>query len=200
MDTTNIREQFARNRGKSLLLAVLMVVMVGLVVRVVVNAQPRSAAASLAVGNQGGSGASVVIDATAQKELVERVRQSQTLWKVLRERRGIAVGQLFSFEASYYTLDPNRRVSVEARPHQQTTMVPQVQRVEPDLGPRLSLEEQVGRMQLQSTIMNADPVAVINARLLRGGDVIEGFRVVAIQAREVTLEKDGKKVVLRMSR
>lgn len=63
---------------------------------------------------------------------------------------------------------------------------------------------EAGKLRLRSTMIGANPIAVIEAgassraagRVVRLGDEIEGFIVRAIHAREIELEKEGVRVTL----
>ncbi|MBN2226593.1 MAG: hypothetical protein JW763_04450 [candidate division Zixibacteria bacterium] len=54
---------------------------------------------------------------------------------------------------------------------------------------------------LNGILFNAlAPSAVINKRVVRTGDQINGARVVKIDKRQVTLEKDGEQIILHMNK
>jgi hypothetical protein len=55
-----------------------------------------------------------------------------------------------------------------------------------------------GALKLQSTIMGAQPGAMLNGELVREGSVVAGFRVVKIEARQVIVEREGVKLALMM--
>jgi len=63
---------------------------------------------------------------------------------------------------------------------------------------RRIIKVQAQALVLQSTIVSATPTAIINDRVLRKGDWISGFKIVAITPRTCTLKKDGIKVTLGM--
>jgi hypothetical protein len=46
------------------------------------------------------------------------------------------------------------------------------------------------------TEQDGQPVAIVNGQLVRVGDVLEGGRIVRIQADAVEIEKDGRRIVL----
>lgn len=52
-------------------------------------------------------------------------------------------------------------------------------------------EAQIGALKLHATVTGARPVAYISGRIVREGDVIDGFSVVRINERQVTLRKFG---------
>ena len=51
-------------------------------------------------------------------------------------------------------------------------------------------------LKLQSTMLGSHPAAIINSKLVRAGEFIDGFRVVEIQAKYCLLECDGVPVRL----
>ena len=69
-----------------------------------------------------------------------------------------------------------------------------------------NLQREVARLRLQSTVMGAQPTALIDGRLVREGDVVasgEGssravFRVLKIEARRVILECQGIRLEIAM--
>jgi hypothetical protein len=61
-----------------------------------------------------------------------------------------------------------------------------------------NLQQQAADMRLQSTVMGATPKAVINGALVGEGDVVAQFRVVKIEARRITVEREGIKLEIQM--
>jgi len=57
---------------------------------------------------------------------------------------------------------------------------------------------QARALTLQSTVVSATPTAIINGRVLRAGEWINGFQVTHITSHTCTLEKKGISVVLEM--
>lgn len=72
----------------------------------------------------------------------------------------------------------------------------------PTTDERLRLEAVVraaaSELDLQSTIVGDEPRAVINGKLLRPGENIDGFELREVQARRVILENQGVRVQLHM--
>ena len=62
------------------------------------------------------------------------------------------------------------------------------------------VEELAGTLVLQSTIISADPTAIINGELLNRNETIQGFTVVTITAGACEVTKDGVTVRLVMKR
>jgi len=60
------------------------------------------------------------------------------------------------------------------------------------------IQAQARALALQTTVISSDPTAIINGRVLRIGDWINGFKMIEITPRSCTLEKNGIRVVLQM--
>jgi hypothetical protein len=71
-----------------------------------------------------------------------------------------------------------------------------------------NLAQQASQLRLQSTMMGAQPKAVINGELVKEGDVVVSggsgndrgvtFRVLKIEARRITIEREGIKLEIQM--
>ncbi len=63
---------------------------------------------------------------------------------------------------------------------------------------RKKITEAAGRLVVESTMVGASPTAMINGRIYRVGDRVDGFEIQAIGPRSCTVEKDDVRVVLQM--
>lgn len=61
-----------------------------------------------------------------------------------------------------------------------------------------AIEHEAQGLKLQSTILGARPRAMINGTLVAPGETVQGFELVEIRPRAVTVKKDGVVVVLEM--
>jgi hypothetical protein len=61
-----------------------------------------------------------------------------------------------------------------------------------------NLARQASQLRLQSTIMGASPKAVIDGGLVGEGDVVASFRVLRIEPRRITVEREGIKLEIQM--
>jgi len=61
-----------------------------------------------------------------------------------------------------------------------------------------NLRQQAGQLQLTSTVMGSKPRAMINGAMVGEGEVVAQFRVLRIEARAVTVEREGIKLVVPM--
>lgn len=76
----------------------------------------------------------------------------------------------------------------------------------PRLTPEARVLAEAGELTLRSTVVGADPIAVIEhlregktqRTVLRVGDTVRGFRLVRVVDRRVVIEKDGIEVVLTL--
>ena len=104
---------------------------------------------------------------------------------------------LFAFNQDHFT--PLFTAPVETP--DEDTPAPVVETIRP---PEIDWQEIITRqsraLALQSTINSDIPIVVINGRVLGLGDVIDGFKVVRIDAGQCLLEKKGIKITLKMSR
>lgn len=62
-----------------------------------------------------------------------------------------------------------------------------------------NLQEQAGRLKLESTVMGARPKALINGELVGEGDVVASFRVLRIEARRIIVEREGIRLEIQMN-
>jgi hypothetical protein len=54
-------------------------------------------------------------------------------------------------------------------------------------------------LKLDSTIMGATPGAMVNGQMVREGSVVNGFRVLKIEARQLIVEREGVKLAIMMN-
>jgi hypothetical protein len=194
-----IKSDFARHKKKAAVLGVLSVVMVGFIVKAYFDLMPKEASAS--------GGAGVIIENQASEvsghDAELRLRQSRELWKTLREERGAAPAVAFTFDASYYPVDPKHPPIVEPDRADPVVQRGPVNSEEADKRARLNLvREQARVLIVRSTVVgsgNSKPVAVVNERILSTGDHIQGFEIVSIKAREVEFKKDGITLAVKMA-
>jgi biotin carboxyl carrier protein len=61
-----------------------------------------------------------------------------------------------------------------------------------------NLQNQATKLKLQTTMMGTTPRAVINGQLVKEGDVVEGFTVMKIQPRQITVQQDSVTLEIQM--
>jgi len=64
--------------------------------------------------------------------------------------------------------------------------------------PAENLRDASETLKLQSTMMGSTPLAIVNGNLVREGDIVDGFTVVKIQPQQMTVQKDGVTLEVRM--
>ncbi len=100
---------------------------------------------------------------------------------------------LFARRPEFYPLE---------QPKEEATKV--VTKSEPSADEKRRAAERLVRSQarslsLQSTVVSSTPTAIVNGRVLRTGDWINGFEITEITPRGCTVRKDGVDVQLQMS-
>lgn len=200
----NLQTQITRHRGKSTVLLVLAVALVCLMVKSIASSGPRAASALPTSAALAAVAPPSPVVAALPADLDPRARQSKVLWDILRETRGLPNDQAFTFDPSYYTLNPAHRHEHEAAAASRTE--PTSEKISSDntmqaaAGAHVSApQEQATKLQLQSIVMGPRAVAVINSRVVRVGDHVAEYRVVSIQPRFVLLNKDGQSLALKMA-
>jgi len=200
-----IKRDFTRHRKKTAVLGVLALLMCVLIVKAVFDMRPQVAVALPSTTNNPVAEAGDDTEVEAVVDPGERIRQSQELWKVLREKRGLDSVNAFRFDASYFPVDPSRRLQAEtdhvATPDLTPTTKVSTEEIEQAARIR-DIHEQARGLIVRSTVVGnatSKPVAVINDRVLSVGDCISGFKITSIQARKVEFEKDGIPVAINMA-
>ncbi len=193
----SIKEHIAHNRAKSLLLAVLTVLMIGLFVRAVVLTSPRRTRATLQPAED--LTAAPVVDPKTQSDLEQRIRESNELWQALNDNHGLAAERVCRFDPRFYRLDPARQEAV-GQPPVASDPAPLQSNVAAPAVPPPAPADPAPRLVLQFTMLGTNPSALINSRVVHVGDVVEGYRVVRIEAVSVTLERDGNTYPLNMAK
>jgi hypothetical protein len=206
---TNLKTQLQANKAKSALLGALLCVAAFLGLRGFLTPHPQTSAAApmIHASNTPLTDADPEASQLSPKELKDKLAQSKALWQVLREKRGVAPGQAFAFDPAYYNLDPSAvPPKVEPVVVAQVTqapaekLVPQAPPVPDEHAKALAIKEQSKGLVLQSTVLGSRPGAIINAGVFHLDDHVGGFRVVAIRAREVIVEKDGITLAIEMAK
>jgi hypothetical protein len=187
-----------RSRQKTAVLGVLVVTMAVLGVRAVFELQPRQADASTKEPGEavGPSQDTPMVEANPE----ERIRQSKELWRLLREKHGTDASVAFSFDASFFTLDPNRRITASPERVEATPLGNPNEDVETTRRSRTAaIRDQSRTLNVKSTTVGSGkPWAIVNQVLVSVGDKIEGFEITAIRSREVEFRKEGVTIAVKM--
>jgi hypothetical protein len=195
-----LRRDLTRHRGKAAVLGILFATMIGMSARAFLELRPHAAAANVPTADASkplSSASDSGVDAD------QRMRESQELWKRLKEVKATASNaqSAFAFDAAYY---PPPLVT-EVRP----VILPAVSETRPALtvitddttAKANRIREQARGLVVKSTVVgdgSMAPMAIINQQLVTVGQQIQGFEVSAIRAREVVFVKEGVTTVVRM--
>lgn len=97
---------------------------------------------------------------------------------------------LFAFRHNQYKPLPEEIIDPRDVDHPSDVVDEQVRRRE--------LEEMAKNFRLQSVIQGAVPIVVINGKVLRVGETIEGFEVTALGTRSARVTREGLTFILTM--
>jgi hypothetical protein len=61
-----------------------------------------------------------------------------------------------------------------------------------------NLQTQATKLKLQTTMMGTTPRAMINGNLVKEGDIVDGFAVIKIQPRKITVQQDNVTLEIEM--
>jgi hypothetical protein len=194
MTLTPIKESLSRHRSTSLLLALLLVGAGGALARGLVGIQPRNASAA---DTSTAADAAARAESVAAAELAAKMAQSKDLWNTLHQKGGIPATQAFCFDNSYYTpATPQAENPGAQGAHPSRAVTPAIDAPTP----AERLRQQAANLKVQSIVMAAIPLAVIDGHLYRVGDQVLNFRVAVIRTRSIVLEKDDLKITLELGK
>jgi hypothetical protein len=54
------------------------------------------------------------------------------------------------------------------------------------------------KLQLKATVLGERPIAMMNGRVYRTNEMVEGFTIVEIRKTDITVERDGKRIVIEV--
>jgi hypothetical protein len=63
---------------------------------------------------------------------------------------------------------------------------------------RANFKTLAAKLRLESTMPGAQPRAMVNGELVGEGSVVAGFRVIKIEARRITIEREGIQLEIQM--
>jgi len=193
-----IRNELAREKRKAIILLILATVMCALMVRLVWStsspARAEGAIAPSCLADLESSGpAKVPFAPPAMLEMDQPVATTEAP-HFAHERRKIT-RDLFAPDPEVFP-PKQARSSVGLAPEGEGTSNPEAE----NEAQRRIVWAHARALVLQSTIISDNPIGIINGRVLRVGDWINGFQMLAITPRSCTLEKRGVKVILEMNR
>lgn len=116
-----------------------------------------------------------------------------TGWRSQRSKDGNTLRDLFVTDLKSY-------VRIEPEPVKKTMTTKPDKAIIDRMEIARAVRAQAVSLTLQSTMIGANSSAVINGQVLRVGDYVEGFRVVAIHPRSCNVKKRGVEVSLGMKK
>lgn len=52
------------------------------------------------------------------------------------------------------------------------------------------------KIQLKGTVLGEHPLAMMNGRVFQVGEVVEGFKIIEIKTNQITVERDGSRILV----
>jgi hypothetical protein len=200
MNIARLKAELLKNKTKTAVLGGLVVVLGIFGVKAYFEVSPNSAGASVSITESPTHSSS----ATSLKsgEIDQKMAQAEELWKIMRTKRGIAPAKAFvlNAEANNYTRtyvpQPIPAATTENEPVKLATIPqgPTAEQLEKMKIDAVSAEAK--QLVLQAVLNGDNPTALINQKRLGVGDLISGFKVIAIEDRKVRAVKDGVEVVI----
>lgn len=206
-------ESLKEDPKKAGILGVLLLVLLLLVLRYWLwGSSPAVAQASSGVksvlNRQTGS-SSIATKTSSDKSIVGSGQLRQWLEKPVNS----VSRNLFVIQTEFYPLKSTQSVSSEPELGEFWEEIEKSRSLEADQKRRReilvqNLQREAAKLRLQSTVMGPEPQAIIGGSLVKEGDVVASdrpgtgvqFRVLAIEARRVILEREGIKLELRMQK
>lgn len=186
---------------KASVLAILVAVLLGMWGKLILRGGngPDKASAALAASVEDPKNV-----ALAESENRDYARRKLETW--LAEKPRPIERNLFAVKLDYFPQDASRISQVLQAPTgngfwddmaKSMTAKADVKRERQILVENLQLR--AAQLRLQSTMMGAQPKALINGELAREGDVVASFRVLKIEPRRVIVEREGVKLEILMN-
>jgi hypothetical protein len=177
--------ELKRDKKKTAIMAVLLLVAVALVGRVVLKAgKPAMASAATTVKNPPAARLARSSDPAATESGEsdrEKVRNLGPIDTTITR-------DIFATNPKYFPSGKTVDVPAEI----------EAARTDDLAAEREAILARARELSLQSTVLSASPTAIIEGQVLRVGDTINGYNVVEIGPRQCTLEKNGVRVSIEM--
>jgi len=179
--------ELKRDKKKTIVLTVLLVVAAGLGVRFLGKAgRPPRATAAPAAGQTAGSQTDPT-DAQMLENTGEQAQRDRYIRQLdAKITRDIFVPSDKYFDVSERDGGRSRIVSLSSGQGRDNR--------------REALEQEAERLVLQSTVVSQEPTAIINGQVVHVGDEICGFKVIKIRPRQCLVERSGFTVVLELDK
>lgn len=181
--------ELGRDKKKTVILAVLLVVALVAIGRLLTSGQPARVQAAVAVppvvAAQPTSAAMTGEDLAVQEKSARRDAYMETFARKISR-------DLFQPNTDFFP--PVQEVAPKA-----TAKVEAADENIAELQRRGQVQAQARSLVLQSTILGTVPTAIINGKVLRSGEWVSGFEVMEITTHTCSVRKNGVTVVLEMA-
>jgi hypothetical protein len=175
-------KQATADKKKLTLMVALMAVMLLLWGRLLLKQAPRTAVADPA--------------ATQQTEQTETSQPAQPAQAVFRETLRIDLPSVVRRDLFLFDKDRYPRVALDTS----GTTTEKSGRETPEVSRQIEeIRQWVDSLVLQGAVLGNPPRAMINNRVYRLGEKLNGFEIVKVEARQVVLRRDEIEIVLPMS-
>jgi len=177
----NLVRDLKRERKKAYMVSGLMAVMLLLWGRLILKEVPRTASASPAKTT---ASVKKTAKATAVSQVVSLRRPA-----VYLDLPATPARDLFVMDRSLYPQSSSDEPQVVPKSGAESA---------DDTGVLEALTKSLRGLTLQTTVLGASPRAVINGKVVRPGEVVNGLTLSQVHPRYVVLEKDGRRLKLEM--
>jgi hypothetical protein len=185
-------------------LTVLVVILAVLQIRLAMKRGAEEAMAASSVSSPGNKSNNGTSSASASAAPARAGASSATLRGWMESPPAVLTRNLFAIDLDYYAADNARPLAANNGANEGFW-----DELEKSMSSRAdhrkerqifieNLQRQAAEMRLQSTVMGAKPKAVIDGALVGEGDVVAQFRVLKIEPRRITVEREGIKLEIQM--
>ena len=159
---------------------------------------PINGAASPSGGTRGTAGASATVSADLQGWLQSPVAPvTRNIFYINLDQFPRATGAT-AMPGAAVAGASGTEMLLEGNPAQQAKspagLVEEPEEPESEMSAADRVARQAGRLHLQSVLMGPSPRAMIDGQLLGEGEIVANFRVLKIEARGITVEREGIKL------
>jgi hypothetical protein len=105
---------------------------------------------------------------------------------------------LFSIHLDYYARADDRKAATDGDEDPATAATGEADKKREQQILIENLQTQAAKLKLQTTVMGTTPRAMVNGQLVQAGDSVDGFVVMKIEARVITVQQDGVTLQIEM--
>lgn len=192
--TERARDELTRDKKKSVVLAVLAVGICVLLVRATTGTSTPARSQAAMPASSLAPAAATLTESVALAEQEAQAAKERYIHSLERK----ITRDLFSLSPEVFPPE-HARSPVSLVPGKGQADQAGAEKLARKLAQRRLVQAQARALVLQSTVISGNPIAIINGRVSRIGDWINGFQLKAITARNCTLAKRGVGVILEMN-